>query len=212
MEIEVWSDVVCPFCYIGKRQMEAALESFEHADGVTVRYRSYELNPDAPKQAAGDLHHFLAAHRGVSLAEARQMNAGVAAYAASVGLKYDLDHAVPANSFDAHRLVHLAAVTDRQDQMMEALHEAYFVEAVDLNNRDSLIELAVTACLERKEAVRVLASDAYAADVRADEAEARRLGVTGVPTFVIDRQTAVTGAQPSEVILAALRAAWSRLS
>lgn len=212
MEIEVWSDIVCPFCYIGKRQLEAALEHFEHADEVLVHYRSYELNPEAPKHPTGDLHHFLAAHRGVSPAEAKQMNAGVADYAASVGLNYDLDHAIPANSFDAHRLVHLAAVTDRQDQMIEALHEAYFIDAVDLNDHDNLLGLAVKAGLDRKEATRVMASDAYAAEVRADEAEAQRLGIKGVPTFLIDRQTAVTGAQPSEVVLAALRRAWTNRS
>ena len=209
MNVEIWSDVFCPFCYIGKRKFEQALEQFAHRDEVEVTWRSFELAPGAPLESDRDLYDVLAAKFGVSRAEARAMNERVVAQAAAVGLRYDLDRVQPTNSFDAHRVIHLAAQHGLQDAAKERLLAAYFTEGRHVGRADTLVELAAEVGLDPQETAAMLASDDYAAEVRGDIAEARELGINGVPFFVLDRKYGVSGAQASETFLAALEQAWT---
>jgi predicted DsbA family dithiol-disulfide isomerase len=196
LKVEIWSDVVCPWCYIGKRRFESALEGFEHRDAIEVEFRSFELNPHAPATEDG------------SLEEARALHARVTEAAAGEGLDYHFEIAKRGNTFDAHRLIHLAAAEGRQDAMKERLMAAYFTEGRQIGDRSTLIELATEVGIDPDRAGAVLAGDEFAAEVRADEREAAELGITGVPFFVINRRYAVSGAQPSELMLKALTRAW----
>ncbi len=209
MNVEIWSDVFCPFCYIGKRKFEQALEHFAHRDEVEVTWRSFELSPGAPVENDGDLYDVLAAKFGVSRADAKTMNGRVVAQAASVGLRYDMDRVQPTNSFDAHRLIHLAERHGLQDAAKERLLAAYFTEGQHVGRTDTLVALATEIGLDAQETAAMLASDDYADAVRDDIAEARALGINGVPFFVLDRKFGVSGAQPSEVFLGALDQAWT---
>lgn len=208
MTIDIWADVVCPFCYIGKRQFERALESFEHKDKVTIKYRSFELNPGAPKATGKTPHEFLAERKGISVEEAKQLNDEVTTYAKSVGLTYDLDHAHPANSFDAHRLVHLAKKHGLEQKMVDRLYAAYFTEAVNIENREHLTRLAMEVGLQEEGVRKVLASNTFRTDVLADQAQAVSFGITGVPCFIFDEKLAVIGAHQPEHFLSALKKAW----
>jgi predicted DsbA family dithiol-disulfide isomerase len=209
MQVEIWSDIVCPWCYIGKRRFEHALERFEHADEVDVVWRSFELDPNAPRTVDVDLIDRLAGKYGVSRAEAEAMNARVTAAAAGEGLEYRLDIAHPGNTFDAHRLLHLGAQRGLQGELKEALFAAYQSNGQPIADHDTLAKVAVAVGLEETDVRAVLAGEKYGDDVRADEREARALGVRGVPFFVIDRRYAVSGAQAAEVLLEALSEAWS---
>ncbi len=209
MNVEIWSDVVCPWCYIGKRRFEAALADFEHRDDVTVTWRSFELDPGAPASALGDPVERLAAKYGMSRADAQAAQARVTANAAAEGLDFHLDRARSGNTFDAHRLLHHALSTGRQDQMKERLMAAYFVEGRSIGDREVLVEVATEVGLDEATVREVLGSGAFGDAVRHDEQEARRLNITGVPFFVIDRAYGISGAQPAELIASALRRAWS---
>jgi predicted DsbA family dithiol-disulfide isomerase len=208
MKVEIWSDVVCPWCYIGKRRFESALERFEHHDQVEVEYRSFQLDPLAEKGQEGGLDERLARKYGVDLERARAMNAKVTQTAAGEGLAYRLDIARPGNTFDVHRLIHLAAAEGRQAEMKERALAAYFTEGRRIDDADTLVELAAEAGLDAGRARQALDGDEFAADVRADEREAAELGITGVPFFVLDRRYGVSGAQPAEVMTQALQQAW----
>jgi predicted DsbA family dithiol-disulfide isomerase len=209
MKVEIWSDVVCPWCYIGKRRFERALATFAHRDEVEVVWRSFELDPNAPATVDVDLIERLASKYGVSRAEAESMNARVTANAAEEGLDYRLDIARPGNTFDAHRMLHLAAARGVQLEMKERLLAAYQTEGQPIADAATLVRAAVAVGLDEQEARSVLAGDAYADAVRHDEIEAQQLGVRGVPFFVIDRRYGVSGAQPSDVLLEALDQAWA---
>ncbi len=209
MQVEIWSDVVCPWCYIGKRRFETALEKFEHADAVDVVWRSFELDPSAPTDGELDLVTRLANKYGVSRAQAEAMNQRVTDLAAAEGLEYRLDIARPGRTFDAHRLLHLAADRDRQDQVKEAMLAAYQTQGEPIADHAALTRVAVAAGLEEGEVREVLAGDRYADGVRHDEREARQLGISGVPFFVIDRRFGVSGAQSSELLLGAREQAWA---
>lgn len=209
MQVEIWSDVVCPWCAIGKRRFEAALAGFEHRDAVEVRYRSFELDPTAARAYEGTATQRLADKYGVPLEQARAMEQRVVDAAAGEGLTFDFDRARPANTVDAHRLLHLAADRGRQAELNERLLLAYFAEGRAIGDPDTLAELAAEAGLDEAEARAVLASETYLADVREDQATARALGISGVPFFVVDRRLGVSGAQPAELILGALRQAWT---
>ena len=204
MQVEVWSDIVCPWCYIGKRRLERALEQFEHAADVEVIWKSFELDPSAPAHRGPTLEH-LARKYGVSTDDARRMHERMESVAAELGLEYHLEETQGGNSFDAHRLLHLAKARGVQDAMKERLMYAYFTECRPVGDRKVLARLGEEVGLH--DAGAVLASDAYAADVRGDEREARLFGISAVPFFVIDRYFAVEGAQPPELILSALRQA-----
>lgn len=208
--MEIWSDVVCPWCYIGKRRFEAALARFEHADEVEVVWRAYELQPDAPFLPGKPMVEQLAAKYGRSREQARSMLAHMDAMAAAEGLEFDLAATTGGNTFDAHRVIHLAAEHGLQAEMKEALLHAYFVERVPVSDPEVLRRVADGVGLPAPEVDEVLASDRYAEHVRIEERAAADLGATGVPFFVVDRTWAVPGAQDPDTFLAVLRRAWER--
>lgn len=207
MRVEIWSDVVCPWCYIGKRRFETALSEFEHADDVEIVWRSFQLNPDQPKGVREPLEESLAAKFGTSVEQVRANNQRVTALAAVEGLAYDFDRYQVVNTFDAHRVAHLAAAHGLGAEMHERLLRAQLVEGAVLDDPETLVRVAAEIGVPEPEVRRVLASDAYAEDVKADAREAQALGGTGVPFFVIDRRYGISGAQPAEVFLNALRTA-----
>lgn len=210
MLVEIWSDVACPWCYVGKRRFEKALELFEHRDEVEVRWRSFELDPSAPTERARSGPEHLAAKYGTSLEQARLMNRRLEEVAATEGLEFRLDTLRTGNTFDAHRLLHLAAEQGVADEVKEAFMHAYFTANRLMSDHAVLEGLAVEAGLPADDVRAVLASDRYAAEVRADEAEAGRLGANGVPFFVIDRAFGVSGAQPADLFTEVLERAWTQ--
>ena len=212
MRVEIWSDVVCPWCYVGKRRFESALARFPHAADVEVVWRSFELDPTAPSADDVDLVEHLATKYRVSRDEARAMNDRVTEVAAGEGVAFHLDRARRGNTFDAHRLIHLAAASGLQDAMEERLMAAYFTEGEPVADPDALVRQAVAVGLDEARARRVLESDTYAGDVRAEEADARRLGITSVPFFVVDRRYGIAGAQSADVLVGALEQAWAERS
>ncbi|MBA4381068.1 MAG: disulfide bond formation protein DsbA [Sideroxydans sp.] len=204
MQVEIWSDVICPWCYIGKRRFEAALAAFPHKDKVNVVWRSFELDSKSPPQYAETLIEMLSRKYKVSLQEAENMNTHVSSIAKQVGLEYRLREAHPGNTFDAHRLLHLAASRKVTDKAMEHIMHAYFSEALPVGDRAALASLAPEFGISTNDALAMLESDAYVDAVRADEARATELGISGVPFFVIDGKLGISGAQPVEVFADAL--------
>jgi predicted DsbA family dithiol-disulfide isomerase len=207
MKIEIWSDFVCPFCYIGKRHLELALGQLPFKDEVEVVYRSFELDPNAPLNPATNIHGLLAEKYGISIEQAKSLNADVAKRAEAVGLTFQFDTMIPTNSFDAHRLAHFAATHGKMYDMAERLFKAYFSESKHIGDHATLAQLAADVGLSHEEALKVLESDEFGKDVRRDEQEGHRLGIRGVPFFVIDRKYAVSGAQPVEVFVDVLEKA-----
>lgn len=207
VRVEVWSDVVCPWCYIGKRRLERALAGFEHAGEVEVVWRSFRLDPSFPRGTRQPVPEMLARKTGASPEQVRAMNARVTELAAREGLVYDLEHSTMVDTVDAHRLTHLAKEYGLGDRAHERLLRAQLVEAQVLDDPDTLVRLGVETGLPEDEVRRVVTGDAYAREVEEDVREARGLGVTGVPFFVLDRTFALSGAQPAETFLAALRRA-----
>jgi predicted DsbA family dithiol-disulfide isomerase len=209
MEIEIWSDVVCPWCYVGKRNFERALDLFEHRDEVTVRWRSFELNPAAPAEVQGRYVDRLSRKYGVAIEQAQAMVDRITSVGAAAGLDFRFDIARPGATFDAHRLLHLAHDRGLQRELKERLFSAMFTEGEPIGDRDTLVRLATEVGLDDDEARAVLDDGAYADEVRADQAEAQELDVTGVPFFVVDRSVALSGAQPPELLLRVLDRAWA---
>jgi predicted DsbA family dithiol-disulfide isomerase len=209
MQVEIWSDVVCPWCYLGKRRFEQALERFEHRDEVQVVFRSFELDPAAPRGETTPVVDVLADKYGMSRAQASQAQREMEQRAAADGLTFRLDGLRRGNTKDAHRLLQLAKERDQQDEMMERLHRAYFTDQDSIFDHESLTRLAVDAGLDGDEVGKVLASDQYSDHVEIDEAMAQELGATGVPLFVIDRRYGISGAQPAGAITEALQHAWA---
>ncbi|MBU1214515.1 MAG: DsbA family oxidoreductase [Gammaproteobacteria bacterium] len=212
MQIEVWSDVICPWCYIGKRKLEMALAHFPHWENVQVIWRSFELDADAPREPAGTLNEMLAGKYGVTIQEAESMNARVTEAAKEVGLDYHLERARPGNTFDAHRLLHYAALRQLDDVASERLMQGYFSESLPVGDIHALARLAPEFGISEQEALSVLESNDYADAVRADEARATEFGITGVPCFVINESIVIAGAQPVEVFADTLRQAWQESS
>ena len=208
LTVEIWSDVVCPWCYIGKRRIEAALGRFPHRDEVEVVYRSFELDPSAPARPEGTGPERLAAKYGVSVDEARAMNDRVTGIAAEDGLEYHLDVARGGNTFDAHRMLHLAAAHGVQAEAKERLMRAYFTEGEPISDHDTLARLLAEAGVPEDEAREALAGDRFAAEVRDDEQLGAQLGIRGVPFYVLGRRYGVSGAQSADVLLGALEQAW----
>ncbi|MFJ6831001.1 DsbA family oxidoreductase [Streptomyces sp. NPDC091209] len=210
MRVEIWSDIACPWCYVGKARFEKALDAFPHRDEVEVVHRSFELDPGRAKGDIQPVLTMLTKKYGMSEAQARAGEENLGTQAAAEGLAYrtrDRDHG---NTFDMHRLLHLAKARGRQDELIGLFYRANFAEERTVFGDDErLVELAVAAGLDTDEARRVLADPtAYADDVRADEREAAELGANGVPFFVLDRTYGVSGAQPAEVFAQALAQAW----
>lgn len=209
MKVEIWSDVVCPWCAIGKHRFEKALAQFAHRDDVEVRWRSFELDPDAPQERTGDLHEHLASKYGLTTERAEQLNAEMTERAAADGWDFHFEHAKPGNTFDAHRLLHLAAERGVQDAVKERLFSAYLVEGERIGDPETLVRIGADAGLDAEEARAVLAGLRYGDEVRADEHQARQYGISGVPFYVIDEKYGVSGAQPPEALLQVLDTAWT---
>jgi predicted DsbA family dithiol-disulfide isomerase len=207
VHVEIWSDIACPWCYVGKRRFEAALARFPHRDDVRVTWRSFELDPAAPAERPEDAPTHLAQKYGTSVEQARAMNDNLTKIAAGDGLEYHLDTLRLGSTFDAHRLTHLAKAHGLQDAMEERLMRAYLTEGGLMSDRDTLERLAVEAGLPRDEAREALLTDRFAEDVRDDERTAAALGIHAVPFFVVDRRIAASGAQPPEVLLQLLEQA-----
>jgi predicted DsbA family dithiol-disulfide isomerase len=209
MRVEVWSDLICPWCYVGKRRFERALAGFPHRHDVEVVHRSFELDPSTPRNETQDNRARLAEKYGLSEEQARAAQQRMAGLAAEEGLEFRRDGGRVGNTFDAHQLVHLARERGLQDQVIERLFRAHFTEQRSLFDHDSLVDLAAEAGLDREEARTVLTKETYARAVRADEAQAHALGASGVPFFVFDDRYGVSGAQRSEIFSDVLARAWA---
>ena len=209
MKIDIWSDIVCPWCYIGKRRFEAALPQFDHRDAVEVRWHSFQLDPTTPTHPTGGYAERLAVKYGRTVAQAQQSLDDMTAAAAAEGLDFHFDKAAAGGTFDAHRLLHLAADHGVQDALKERLMLAVFTEGAATSEPEVLIALAVEVGLDAAEVRAVLDSDRYADAVHADQQQAQRFGISGVPFFVVDDAYGVSGAKPADTLLEVLNKAWS---
>lgn len=209
MKVEIWSDVMCPFCYIGKREFENALARFPEKDKVVVEWKSFQLDPTAPKRSPDDMYTMLAKKYGKSRDEAKGMVQGVVDRAKTVGLHYEMDKAVMANSYDAHRLIQLAKSKGKGDAIEERLFKAHFMEGADIADTATLQRLGEEVGLDKAEVAALWTGDAFGDAVRSDIQMAQRIGVRGVPFFVVDNKYAVSGAQASDHFLGALQQAWN---
>ena len=207
MDVEIWSDIACPWCYVGKRRLEAALAGYEHRDEVRITWRSFELDPSAPAERPEDGATHLAHKYGTSRERAVEMQDQMTQTAALDGLDFHFERARGGNTFDAHRVTHLAAEHGLQDAMEERLMRAYLTEGELVSDHATLERLAVEIGVPRDEVREVLATERYAEEVRDDERTAAALGIQAVPCFVVDRRTAAAGAQPPEVLRELLRRA-----
>ena len=211
MKVEIWSDIMCPFCYIGKRRFENALQEFSHKEDIEVIWKSFQLNPNLKTQPTKNINNYLAEIKGWTIDHAKQMNDHVTNMAKEVGLDYDFDKAVVANSFDGHRLIQLAKANGKGDAMEERLFRAYFTEGKNIADHSTLIQLGTEIGLDPITIKKVLESNEYVDKVEQDIYEARQIGVSGVPYFVFNNRYAVSGAQASETFLGALNKAWGEL-
>ena len=212
VQVEIFSDVVCPWCAIGKRRFEAALGRFEHAEDIEVVWRAFELDPNAPRRRQGDNADRLAKKYGMTRQQALEASERLTTAAAAEGLDFHFEHAQSGNTFDAHRLLHYArsAGPGLQDALKERLLRAYFTEGAAIGEPETLLRLAAEVGLDPGECADILAGDRYADEVRADEREALELGVTGVPFFVVDGRFGIPGAQDPDTILNVLQRAWTK--
>jgi protein disulfide-isomerase len=208
MNIDIWSDIMCPFCYIGKRKLEAALNEFEHKDEVTVKWHSFQLDPTLQSQPGTDLYGYVAEHKGQSREWSVGIHGQLTNTAAENGLEYHFEKAVIANSFDAHRLIQLAKKHGLDGAAEEQLFKAYFTDGKDISNHNTLMQVGIDIGLRAVEVGEMLNSDAYAEAVHADIAHAQELGIRGVPFFAVNDRYAISGAQPKEAFLQTLQHAW----
>jgi predicted DsbA family dithiol-disulfide isomerase len=212
IKIDVWSDIACPWCYIGKRNLEnglAAASADEDAPVVEVTYHSFELSPDTPVDFEGTSADFLAQHKGITAAQAQEMNDRVSGIAAASGLEYHLGDVQHTNTVKAHELLHFAKEQGRQLEMAERLMSAYFTEGRHVGRIDDLVALATDAGLDADAARTALESDRYMPAVRADQQQAAAYGINGVPFFVIDGKYGVSGAQPADAFTQIARQVWA---
>jgi predicted DsbA family dithiol-disulfide isomerase len=209
MKIEVWSDFVCPFCYIGKARLEEALSQFPHRESVEVEFKSFELDPNSQPYSGKSIHEVLAAKYGMTLEQAKQANQGVGQQAASVGLTFNFDNMKPTNTFTAHRLAKFAKTHGKEAVITEKLLYSYFTESKNLGDEETLAHIAVAAGLDREESLKVIQDEkAYANDVRIDQSIAQQYQITGVPFFIINQKYAISGAQPTTTFAGALQKVW----
>jgi predicted DsbA family dithiol-disulfide isomerase len=199
MKVEIWSDVMCPFCYIGKRRFEKAMQQFAGRDKVQVEWKSFQLNPHMQTNPNININEYLAEAKGWTLDYARKVNDHVTQMAAEMGLVYDFDKAVVANSLNAHRLSHLAKKHNLGEAAEEALFRAYFTEGKNIDDNDTLVEIGAAIGLDANEVRSVLETDTFTAEVKQDIDEAQRLGIQGVPFFVLNSKYGISGAQSVEV-------------
>lgn len=199
MKIEIWSDVVCPWCYIGKRRFEQALGEFAHADKLDIEWKSYQLDPQMETDPTLNIHQYLADKKGMSLEQAHAMGDNVTKVAAEEGLSYDFSKTIPVNTIKAHRLLHYAKTQGKQDETKEVLLNAYFTQGKNLDDNATLVSLCKTIDFDETAVLKVLESDAYASEVQSDITEGVQLGLRGVPFFVFDRKYGISGAQEAAV-------------
>lgn len=209
MRVDVWSDIACPWCYVGKRRLERALADFPH--DVSVVWHSFELDPSAPPERDSSVSHAerLAKKYGMSVEQARKNSERLRDIARGEGLSFDFEHIRSGSTFDAHRLVHLGHARELQGAVKERLFKAYLEQGALMSDHSTLLRLGVEAGLDERDVADTLASDQFASEVRADEAQAHALGISGVPCFVFDRRLAVSGAQSPQILLSALHQAWA---
>ena len=203
---------MCPFCYIGKRKFENALNQFKDKDQIEIVWKSFQLAPDMETDVAKNIHEFLAAHKGMPIEQAKGMNDHVANMAKQVGLVYNFDKTIPANSFLAHQFSHLALKHHLQDQAEEALFKAYFTDGKNIDDINTLVQIGTELGLDADEITNALNGHSYANEVRSDMSEARQIGVNGVPFFVFDRKVAISGAQDSAIFLEAIENTFAKWS
>lgn len=208
MKVEIWSDVMCPFCYIGKRKFEKALDGFPYKNNIEVEWKSFELDPTLKTDPNTSIYQYLSKRKGWSLEQTKQISQQVVEMAKQVGLTFNMDKAVVANSFDAHRLSHLAKSKGLQDKMEERLFSAYFTEGKNTGDQNTLIELGKEIGLNETEIKSMFASDLYINEVKQDEIKAQQVGARGVPFFVLSNKYAISGAQESQTFLNALHKAY----
>lgn len=207
ISVDVWSDIACPWCYIGKRRMETALKEFSATPGapqVKVTYRSFELAPDTPPDFTGSEVDFLVSHKGMPENQVRQMLDQVTQVAAAEGLAYNFDDLQHTNTLRAHELLHFAKSHGKLAELKERLLKAYFIEGLHVNDLDTLATLSAEVGLDRTEALAALTTRRHSADVQADIAQAHGFDITGVPFYVIDGKYSISGAQESPVFVSAL--------
>lgn len=204
MQIEIWSDVMCPFCYIGKRKFEKALEQFSNRENIEIIWKSFQLNPDMKTEPNKNSIIALAEQKGISIQESNEMHKYVVEMANSVGLKYNMEKTIAANSFNAHRLTHFAKSKGLQLEMEEKLFEAYFILGKNIDDKNTLIEIGESIGLNKVELEKTMYSNDYAANVNNDIYEAQQVGARGVPFFVFDKKYAISGAQESSTFLQTL--------
>ena len=209
MRVEIWSDVMCPFCYIGKRKFETALAQFEHKNEVIVEWKSFQLNPSLVTDISKNTIQHLAESKGWTMEYTHQSIQHVTDVATEVGLHFDFEKAVVANSFDAHRLLHLAKIHKLQNQCKELLLAAYFTEGKNTADHEVLTNIGIQIGLDATEISKVLESNQFADEVNKDINHAQEIGVRGVPFFVLGNKYAISGAQSSETFLAALTQTWN---
>ena len=209
MLVEIWSDVMCPFCYLGKRRFNDALEQFAHRADVKVQWRSFQLNPTLRSDTPISVNEYLAREKGIDARQASQMHERLTRLGRQAGIVYDFDRAVVANSFDTHRLVHFARDYDKEDEAVDRLFVAYFTEGRNVGDRQTLVALAKDLGLDADATTKMLASDDYADAVRSDIREAAQLGIDGVPFFVFDRKYAVSGAQEMSAFASVLEQSYA---
>ncbi|MEX0609645.1 MAG: DsbA family oxidoreductase [Balneolaceae bacterium] len=208
MKVEIWSDIMCPFCYIGKRNFEHALEQFDDKNEIDIQWRSFELAPEMETDPSKNTYEYLAEKKGWTLDYTKKVHAQLTETAREAGLDYNFDTVVPANSFNAHRLLHLAADHQLQNELKERLFASHFTEGKNIDDKETLVQLGVEIGLPEEKIREILQSDLYADEVENDKYAARQVGVQGVPFFVLNNKYAVSGAQPSEVFLEALQKAY----
>jgi predicted DsbA family dithiol-disulfide isomerase len=204
VRVDIWSDIACPFCYIGKRRFESALSQFEQRDLVELHWRSFQLDPDLKAAEGQTMLQHLAEKKLWSPAHATEMMGYVSKMAAGSGLTYNLEKSIVANSFDAHRLIQLAKKHQKANDIEELLFAAYFSESRNIADHTVLLDIAQRAGLDNAEVKKMLASDEFTKDVHADMAEARTLGISGVPFFLFNNSYAISGAQETSIFLGAL--------
>lgn len=209
MKVEIWSDIMCPFCYIGKRKFEKALAQFENAEQIEIIWKSFQLNPGMKTDPKKSINEYLAEIKGMPIEQAKEINEHVTQLAKEVGLQYNFDKAIVANSMDAHRLIQFAKEKNKDGEAEERLFTAYFTEGKNIADHSTLALLASEIGLNSEEVHSFLKSNKYTEEVNHDIAEAQKIGVRGVPFFVIDRKYGISGAQESDKFLQALTKAWS---
>ena len=208
MKVEIWSDVVCPFCYLGKKKFENALAQFEYKDQVEVIWHSFQLDPNSHYQPGITIADYLVEHKGYDAEDLKEMNSELKERGTSVGLVFNLEKALPANTFDAHRIIHLAALNGLQNEAEERLFKAYFTEGKNIEDKATLETLAAEIGLPASDVVNLLNGDQFTDEVKKDIHDSKSLGIKGVPFFLIDEKFSVSGAQESNYFLRALTKAW----